>query len=112
MGCVFTRMLVVGMLIMRVFFMGGRIRRSGGCFGGRGIGQGHRRQRLARADIATLVMSTIVLIVSRFMTMFMTVVIMMLRIDMVMFGVVRGLVTVFGVQVFRVVLALRGLRGL
>jgi len=91
---------------------GRRIWSSGGGFDGRGIGRVTARQRLARADIAMLVMSMMVLIVSVFMTMFMMVVIMMLCIGVVLFGLVRVLVTVFGVQVFRVLLALRRLGGL
>src|SRR5260370_4959411 len=99
MGGVFARVLLVGMLIMGVLFGRRRIWSSGGGFDGCGIGQGHRRQRLACENIALLVMSMIVLIVRVFMTMFMMVVIMMLCIRVVMFGLVRVLVTVFGMQV-------------
>src|SRR5207302_7305926 len=103
---------LVGTLIMGVLFGGRRIWSRGGCFDSCGIGQGHRRQRLAGADIAMLVMRMFVLVVSMFMTMFVMVVSLMLRVGVMMFGVVRVLVTVFGGQVLSVFLALRRLGGL
>ena len=114
MGGVFLGVLLAGKLVMRVLFAGfcRAVRRGGGGLDRCGIGQRHRRQRLARADIAMLLMGMIVLIVSVFMTMFMMVVIMMLRIRVVMFGIVRVRVTVFGVQVFCVFQTLSRLRGL
>src|ERR1700682_4665520 len=119
MGGVFAGMLLVGPLIMCVFFVGfcSGSRCSYGCLDGGRIGQGHRRQRLARINVAILAMSMIVLILSLFMivrvlVMFMMVVLMMLRIGAVMFGVVRVGVTGFGLHAFCVLLALMRLSGL
>src|SRR6266704_3261935 len=89
------------MFIIRVRFA---IRCSGGCLDGSRIGQGHGRQRLARLNIAMLVISVIALIVNMFMIVRVLVILMMLRIGMMMFGLVG--VIAFAVRMFRVFLRL------
>jgi len=74
------------------------IERRGGRLNGSRIGQRHRRQRLARLNIAMVVIKVIVLIVSMFMIvrgMLMMIALMIFRIRVVMFVVVIG----FAVQV-------------
>ena len=96
------------MFIMRARFVSSAVRRSGGRLDGSRIGQGHRRQRLARLDIAVLVIRVIAFIVGMFtivrvLVMLMMVALMMFRIGVMMFGVAG--VIAFAVQVFRVFLA-------
>src|SRR5258707_2428064 len=76
------------------------IGRRGGRLNGSRIGQRHRRQRLARLNIAMVVIKVIVLIVSMFMIvrgMLMMIALMIFRIRVVMFGVV--VVIAFAMQV-------------
>src|SRR6266404_5465223 len=92
------------MFIMRVRFVSfcSAVRCSGGRLDGSRIGQGHRRQRLARLDIAVLVISMTVLIVFtivRVLVMLMMVALMMFRVG-VMFAVMGAIA--FAVQVLRV----------
>src|ERR1019366_1971071 len=98
MGCVFARVLLVGMLIMRVLFSGfaagGRIRRGARCLDGchiRQIGSEFRHLRLAGVSMVVLIMRMFMVV--RMLMIFMIRIIMVLRIRMVMFGIVR--VTVF-----------------
>ena len=79
-----------------------------GCRGGRlngsRIGKGHRRQRLARLNIAMVVVKVIVLIVNMFMIvrgMLMMIALMTFRIGVVMFGVVVVIAFAFALQVLR-----------
>src|SRR5258707_7940029 len=88
------------MVIVRVRFVSfcGAIERRGGRLNGSRIGQGHRRQRLARLNIAMVVIKEIVLIASMFKIvrgMLMMIALMIFRIRVVMFVVVIG----FAVQV-------------
>jgi hypothetical protein len=80
--------------MMRVFFFLFLANFRRGRFDGGCIGQGHRRQRLARVGLGAFVARVIVLIVGMFM-MVMIVIVMMPGVGMVMPGVVD--VTVFGV---------------
>jgi len=90
------------MVIVRVRFVSfcRAIGRRGGRLNGSRIGQRHRRQRLARLNIAMVVIKVIVLIVSMFMIvrgMLMMIALMIFRIRVVMFGVV--VVIAFAMQV-------------
>src|ERR1019366_3687121 len=93
MGCVFARVLLVGMLIMRVFFAGfgagGRIRRGARCLDGRRlrqIGSEFRHLRLAGVSMVVLIVSMFMIVRMLMIVMIMMLgIIMMLRICMVMF---------------------------
>src|SRR5258708_9022594 len=88
-------MVIVGVGVVRLW---SAIGRRGGRLNGSRIGQRHRRQRLARLNIAMVVIKVIVLIVSMFMIvrgMLMMIALMIFRIRVVMFVVVIG----FAVQV-------------
>src|SRR5204862_6413377 len=92
------------MFIMRARFVSSAVRRSGGRLDGSRIGQGHRRQRLARLDIAVVVIRVIAFIVGMFTIVRMPVMLMMVALMMFRIGVMFGVVGViaFAVQVFRV----------
>jgi hypothetical protein len=133
MSRVFFGVLGVDALVMRAFFVsffsGGRC--CGGYLDGGRVGQGHRRQRLVRLNLAV---SVIVLVVSMFMfmlmlmlmimfmfvimamfvRMFMTFMVMMAGIGVLMFGIVRVAMIVVGVQtlVIGALIRLRGCRGI
>src|SRR5438132_1701701 len=96
---------LLGVRIMRWRFVSfcRAIRGSGGRLDGSRIRQGHRRQRLARINIAIVVRSMIVLVVSMFMIVRVLVMLMMLGIGVIMLGIVGAIA--FAVQVFRVFLA-------
>jgi hypothetical protein len=125
--------LVVGMFFVRGFFADFCSSGSGcgsRCLDGSGIGQGYRRQRLARLNFAVsvivlamgmfvrmfmlvVVIMCVIVIMAMFVRMIMAFMIMMSGIGVVMFGIVRVAVTFLGMQAFvlRALVRLRGDRG-